>query len=311
MSDDSMCDGCGMVVMAVPGLCIACSRPPNAHACGAGCGRSLPSPGKCLACVRRDPMPLGGDITWLFAGLLRTTTCGGCGAAVAAHGSCGACWVAWRGVQWADRLRSVFTRIPESYRDARLDGPELLARCRWAAERPRATLLRGHLAARVVIVVGASGEGKSTLAGALAAEVIELGTSSEAAFDRAMRLRWVGARDIVDLAAARKNHHGDGGDAYDRAIDSRVLIIDNLGAESSGKGSFSDADIARASADFLDRRYDAMRGRADMLTIVTTFGTAAKWREWYDDGIARRYWSGQGVVALTIAPAPSRQAVSS
>lgn len=132
---------------------------------------------------------------------------------------------------------------------------------------------RGACGAAMVTLMGATGAGKTSLAAAMFADILERAVAGDAAAEAlAATAMWTTA---TALAKARREHGLGLGDAplVERAISASLLVIDDAGMEPT-----FDA-VTQVICD----RYDAERP-----TIVTTGYGRAKLTEKYGDGVFRR-----------------------
>jgi DNA replication protein DnaC len=172
----------------------------------------------------------------------------------------------------AERLRRFEASLPERYRSARFDKPELI-RERIAMKSPQdfarnLVLARGLVDARIMLVHGASGTGKTTLVAALLRERIERG-GGDGVFVRA-----------ADLATAQIKHRAGQGDAelISVAKACALLVVDDLGT--------NDTHPMSELGEILFKRHDS----ESKSTWITTWMDRDKLGERYGGGVARRYW---------------------
>lgn len=166
--------------------------------------------------------------------------------------------------------------IPQRFRWARLTAPALAKRLKAS---PKVVETAWHAlsgANPIVTIVGQSGTGKTSLAVAMLAEIIEAGavlTCDPKVLDRARFAHFAGCQQ---LAIARKEHKLGAGapDEVMRARRASVLVLDEVGRE--GKGELDVAKIIH------EREADCA------LTIVTTWLDEGGALAAYDSGLARR-----------------------
>lgn len=134
--------------------------------------------------------------------------------------------------------------VPVYVRDAKFGTPQLRSRITAGDEAAyRRVVAVAYQWARdpqgVLLLLGASGQGKTTLAGAVANHLLVSGTSWDStgeAFERARKMLWT---DSFELATAEKYHALGHGMAplLENAARASVLFVDELGAEKDGLGS--------------------------------------------------------------------------
>jgi hypothetical protein len=176
---------------------------------------------------------------------------------------------------WLDRLPPRFTWGLAEPRLAQLVGVEVVAQARtlFGAER--------------IVFAGAAGSGKTSLAVALLRELYESAVKPDAKPALVRRAEGAMFASAYDLSKARARHPLGHGEAplIDAALRATTLVIDDLGSERDGYQS--------AVTEVLYERHAECR-----TTWVTTWLDAAKARERYGDGIARRIFEGARRVQL-------------
>lgn len=160
-------------------------------------------------------------------------------------------------------------RIPERYRDARLDTVPFADKLRAWAKEPRG---------RAAYLFGLAGRGKTYSTCGLANEILEAGGT----------VRFVSALSIAE--EARANYGRDRG-VFEFALWARLLILDDLGAEFLDGGR-RDAG-QRHVAELLHGRYDATRP-----TAITTNLSPKELAE-HDARLASRLLGGALVIPVT------------
>lgn len=207
---------------------------------------------------------------------------GGCGDFTVMPGVCDPCAARVQREEQDAGLAAAYASIPAEFRWARptaqeltgrvhklKPGPDVEARVRALGDAPR------------VLLHGAGGAGKTSLACAVLRHVIDAGRypAPAAAFNLARRARFVAARCIADRRDESEPYRVLRSDCA-RAS---VLVLDDVGQE-AGDG-YRANDRSKLIADILADRHDA-----NAQTIVTTFADESQWRSMYGDGIARRFW---------------------
>lgn len=219
----------------------------------------------------------------------------GCGGRVTFPGVCAPCAERIAEREHNETLRPALRSIPERFRWATLSAlnrPEFSGRVRMgSAELAGAGRL---LQRRVVVIVGASGRGKTTLACALLRRVIGLGRygSSAEAYDLARRARFISALEIAEPVPLREFNAQS---PEQLATMLPFVVIDDVGQEAGSGSGVRANERTEAVKRVLARRHD--RG---MRTVVTTFATFAQWSELYGDGVARRYLQSQDADVVVV-----------
>ena len=168
-------------------------------------------------------------------------------------------------------LNSAKLSIPEAFRWAFFVAPDLVAR----VKRPEAiTEAKAALEASGVVLVGAAGAGKTSVACAMLAELIR-----QAASGPPKDLRFAGSARFIGaywLAKARAEHPLGDGEAplVQLALGASVLVLDDLGAEQSKNTALSEVIYER-------------HAKGQRTIITTGFGYRVL-QQRYGDGIARR-----------------------
>lgn len=231
---------------------------------------------------------------------------GDCGGIVERPGVCGPCGVKRDQRAQDAALAPALASIPPEFRWARADAPEMPARVRRlrnaspasVAERVKALALEP-----MVLIVGASGEGKTSLACAVIHEIIAAGRypAPAAVHEVARRARFYAARSLTprDHREATDPDAPTEGSPRGAAARASVLLLDDVGQE-AGDG-YKANDRSKVLADVLSDRHDA-----GARTIITTFASEARWREMYGDGVARRYWDAARVKVVRLDAAVLR-----
>lgn len=182
----------------------------------------------------------------------------------------------------ADRIR---LEIPLLFRDVTWEN---ILELRNEAGDPRVGLTRVQIEAvrealatsKRVVIVGAAGMGKSTIAIAWVRECIEQG---------AERARFVPSRNLL------KDSRIDGLLVHELAFSASHLVVDDLGAELYGAppgGGLASQRIDVVNKVLCDR-FDAGQGY-----VVTTPHPREKLGEFYGDGLARRVYEGAAMIDL-------------
>ncbi|HMJ56444.1 MAG TPA: hypothetical protein VK540_30465 [Polyangiaceae bacterium] len=189
---------------------------------------------------------------------------------------CGPCYQAQQLERQASVLTTARESIPAKFRWARLHSPDFAKRVAGSDKVIEAA--RDALVGKtpVVTIVGASGSGKTSLACAMLADVIEAGAFPTCDAKTLQRARYGLFVDAQQLALSRKEHRlGLGApDNVLRARRASVLVIDELGREDK-----TTLDVAKIVHE---------REAACKLTIVTTWLDEAGVLSAYDGGLARR-----------------------
>lgn len=205
---------------------------------------------------------------------------GACGATVALPGVCDACAQADARRARGEALAAVYAGIPSGFRWAALDDPTLARRCPalagWQASLAQLTRYQ------VVLIVGVSGLGKTSIACAMLRSRIDAGQwpASEADYGRASRSRFFAAREIT---LPREDPTQPAWAPLVRSAS--FAVIDDVGQEAASDG-YKATDRTAKLAELLFDRHD--RG---LPTVVTTAHRRDRWQELYGDGLARRFWS--------------------
>ena len=203
---------------------------------------------------------LGPEPTWL------TCACG----QQSAHVPCWDCSEAARAkAAQAERNANLLASIPRRFRWARLDSPELAARCHLEGTSPQ---LAGALVLRAAgaVFAGPAGSGKTSLA------VACLQARGTGLFVPALRLGM----------ARMQSGLGDGeAMPVEAAIRAPVLLLDDVGQEAK--------TATNAVKDVVFARHDAERP-----TWITTGLTTAQLAGLYGDGFVRRILEGAYAVRM-------------
>lgn len=183
-------------------------------------------------------------------------------------------------------LRPARESIPQDFRACRFSTPDL---ARWIVASPGAIAgardaLSGESA--LVTILGSTGVGKTTLACAMLAEVIEAGADLRCAPDVLERARTAYFVDALRLSQARQEARLGTGEPREllRAKKASVLVVDEFGRDRA-----LDVDVTK----IIHERQAAKR-----LTIVTTWLDQAEIATSYDGGIARRLFQRATVFRL-------------
>lgn len=174
--------------------------------------------------------------------------------------------------------------IPSMFRGVGLDSPELPPRVRRREAIGEAA--RAIDAPRVVLT-GPAGRGKTTLACAMAHDILSRALEVNCTVEdwrAAQGLRFVSA---YELARATAQHPLGQGEAplVTRALAATVLILDDVGAEP--------AIYSSSVADVIYARH----ARCECRTIVTTGFATAQLADRYGHGITRRLFEGAALIA--------------
>jgi DNA replication protein DnaC len=220
------------------------------------------------------------------APLRRVFRCERCGREIDRAGwACDDCLHAHVATLRAQKLAAARASVPEKHRSARFGTPELAR----YVNAPQAVLERARalLDRPVILIHGAAGTGKTTLACALLQHVIEAGADTRCSgdvFDRARDARFV---EAYELSMARAAHRlgQDDPPAVAAAMRASVLVLDELGREDTRN---------RDVESVIHRRH-----RENRTTIITTWLSIDDIRTRYDEGIYRRLCEGSVVIELT------------
>jgi DNA replication protein DnaC len=156
--------------------------------------------------------------------------------------------------------------IPERYRGARLDAPELRERVPLAVGIEQARAFADMRQANVMLFLGATGRGKTTLATAVFWSHLERAMAPGATdADRswARRALWVSARKLA--MARRESSLGSEPALVERARNASLLLLDDLGQEAP-------ADQGDVVAVLSDRQAE---GRPTLVTFGFRLNDAA------------------------------------
>lgn len=229
--------------------------------------------------------------------------CATCPSIIDHPGICDPCGREQRITEHGARLGAAIESIPIRCRSAKWGSIALAERVPdlgrvedMTDDEGRPVPVSALLQARIVVIHGDTGAGKTSLAAALLRLIIDQAKpdSEQATIERARRCRFVDARDIPPGAAAP-----GGISMLATAAGASVLLLDDVGQEAGTGESFGAADRARVVADLLN-----YRDKHGLQTIVTTYGAAvggvagvvASWAR-YGAGVVRRYLeSGDGFV---------------
>jgi len=207
----------------------------------------------------------------------RRFTCGRCERELSANVCvCDECAQAERYERRGFELNRARESIPSRFRWSRLTAPELAKRLKATPKVIRAAWTAIGGANPTVTIVGQSGTGKTSLAVAMLAEVIEAGAAMSCDMKTLERARFAHFADAPQLAISRKEHKL-GADAPGEVLRARrasVLVLDEVGKEGRGE-----LDVAKIIHE---------REAACALTIVTTWLDEAGILAAYDGGLARR-----------------------
>lgn len=232
---------------------------------------------------------------------------GDCGAVVDRPGVCPACGVELDRQAQDGALAAALASIPPAFRWARGDAPEMATRVRRLrtaspaaiAERVKALALEP-----MVLIVGASGEGKTSLACAVLREIILAGRypAPGAAHDLARRARFRAARSLADRDPHEAQDPDSPVERAPRAMAARasVLLLDDVGQE-AGDG-YKANDRSATIKTILEDRHDA-----GARTIITTFAHRPMWSAMYGEGVARRYWDDERIKVVKLDGAAMRR----
>jgi hypothetical protein len=164
------------------------------------------------------------------------------------------------------------------------------------AESLRTAAQEWHPSRGGLLLLGDTGEGKTTCAAVVARRVIRQGVHEGGPmWELAQGLFWIRAES---LERAMRNHPLGRGEApdYGKAIGAKLLVLDEIGWEKDHK----------LIASVLAARYDTRR-----LTIVTSGQNLAGLRQTYGDAIVRRIVTHRGKPGMIVTafsgavPAPS------
>jgi DNA replication protein DnaC len=180
-------------------------------------------------------------------------------------------------------LRTARESIPPAFRN--LDAQEV--RRRTTVDQESLELALTSTARSRVVLVGASGFGKTTLACLMLRQVIEVGVDgARAGFERARRALFV---DAPGLCRAVRDHPLGAGDApmLERALRASVLVLDDVGQELELRMPCNPVvEVIRE------------RHAQERATWVTTFLSPAGMEKGYGSGTARRVLDGAAVISV-------------
>lgn len=209
----------------------------------------------------------------------RTWACAGaCGATIGWLGVCALCDRKVLADAHAVRMRAARRTIPERFRWASFDAPELAQRTNPAALAEVRSLF-GRRFPLGVVLVGQSGAGKTSLACALLRRIHEHVTfeSPSALVERARRSWYVGASELLQAVKVWSGgfNRGEPPEVLKMARAASILVLDNVDAGKQGDAVY----------DLVFERHDR-----DRPTIVTTWMTRAEATAAYGDGWSRRVY---------------------
>lgn len=209
----------------------------------------------------------------------RTWTCAGaCGATVAHPGVCPQCDRKVLAEAHSARMRTARRTIPERFRWASFEAPELAQRTN-AHALSEVRSLFGKRFPLGVVLVGQSGAGKTSLACALLKRIHDHVTfeSGSALVERARRSWYVGAPELLQAVKVWGGafSRGEPPEVLKMARAASILVLDNVDAGKQGDALY----------DLVFERHDR-----DRPTIVTTWMTRAEASAAYGDGWARRVY---------------------
>jgi DNA replication protein DnaC len=226
-----------------------------------------------------------GSLGWPAAAEAGGPRCAECDGVPVAHVGrlCVACEEAARQSRQRAMLLAALASIPGAFRD--LDARELVARTRMpdsVLAQAREAIVRPR-----VVLVGASGVGKTSLACWMLREVFESALSSPPG--TLHRARWARFVDAGRLCRAVREHPLGEGEAamLSSAMGASICVLDDVGLE---------LQLRMASnpvVDVIRERHAA--GRA---TWVTTFLAPQAFESAYGSGTARRVFDGATVLSI-------------
>jgi len=200
---------------------------------------------------------------------------------------CSDCLVVWRQQlefqRRAEIVSGAVASIPERYRWAQLDAPELPARL----GRPEALAgVAGVLRVPVVLLVGGTGSGKTSLGTAILRAHLARATAEGASLDArswGARALWVHAKRVS--LARREAPLGREPELLTRAREASVLLVDDLGQEAPS----DQGDVVALLAE----RQEAQR------PLIVTCGWGLRgMAERYSPHLVRRLVEGAEVIDL-------------
>jgi hypothetical protein len=218
---------------------------------------------------------------------IKMGTCSQCRQPIMHFGVCRDCGEIIRVREHWMTMKYALDSIPERYRDARWGSQALYDRV--PAFRTLAPTPQENFVSRIVMIVGPTGAGKTTLACAILRWIIEsAGPDSDARLiARAERARFIDSRDVPPT----RDEPGH----YKRACGASVLLLDDVGQEAGHGEGFADMARAQKVSDLLNDR-----DKRERETIVTTYGTEASWTRLYGAGVARRFWDAPDVKVIRL-----------
>lgn len=176
--------------------------------------------------------------------------------------------------------------VPIKFRTVRFGSPEMASRVKGTQFAVAAARKALEGARSVVTIIGAAGSGKTTLACAMLAEVIEAGADLNCAGEVLERARFARFVDAVDLSQARQEHRlgAAAPPIVLGAKNASLLVVDEFGRDDR-----KTLDVAKIVHD---------REAAKRLTVVTTWMDQAQIAAAYDGGVSRRLFEKATVIRL-------------
>lgn len=228
--------------------------------------------------LAREQLPIATDLIAQMAGGRTWACAGACGAVIGWPGVCKGCDRKVLAEAHAARMRTARRTIPERFRWASFEAPELAQRTN-AHALAEVRSLFGKRFPLGVVLVGQSGAGKTSLACALLKRIHDHVTfeSGSALVERARRSWYVGAPELLQAVKVWGGafSRGEPPEVLKMARAASILVLDNVDAGKQGDALY----------DLVFERHDR-----DRPTIVTTWMTRAEASAAYGDGWARRVY---------------------
>lgn len=194
-----------------------------------------------------------------------------CGQPSAPGRECGECQV--RRERWRAVSSKLAESLPEDHAESRFSAPDLAAK--WVKPSGAIALAKGSVSSPRVVLVGASGTGKTTLAVCMARE-----------WARAQLAAPLFVSCVVLVSARMRTNYGREASSVVEAIKAPLLILDDLGQPKSEPPSSPITDIIFA------------RAYARRPTWVTTWMSPDDCTARYGDGVTRRVFERARIIKL-------------